>query len=67
MNDDQKHSIGEGADEELVDEKSALGHAPEEAEDIDETLESVGLPSDENGPRELNSEQVIQEADKHQE
>lgn len=66
MNDDQKHEEAVKADEELQDEKGALGHAPEDVEDIDQTLKSVGLPSDEDGPRELNSEKVIDEADKHQ-
>lgn len=67
MNDDQKHKQAEEADEEITDEESPLGSAPKEAEDIDETLKSVGLPSDEDGPRELNSEQVISQADKNQE
>lgn len=66
MNDDQKHEDAENADEEIKDEKSSLGHAPEDVEDIDETLESVGLASDQNGPHELNSEEIINEADKHQ-
>lgn len=66
MNDDQKHKIAEEADEEIIDEESPLGSAPQEAEDIDKTLKNVGLPSDENGLRELNSEQVIDEADKNQ-
>lgn len=65
--DDQKHDQAESADEEIQDEKSALGHAPEEVEDIDQTLKSVGLPSDEDGPKELNSQKIIDEADKHQE
>lgn len=65
--DDLKHKHEEEADEEIQDSKSPLGHAPEEVEDIDKTLKSVGLPSDENGPRELNSQQVLDEADKHQE
>ena len=65
-NDDQKHNAAQNADEEIKDGKSVLGHAPEDVEDIDQTLESVGLPSDKNGPRELNSEEVIAEADKNQ-
>lgn len=65
--DDQKHKDAETADEELGDEKGALGHAPEDVENIDETLKSVGLPSDEEGIRELNSQKVIDQADKHQE
>lgn len=64
--DDQKHEEATKADEELQDEKGALGHAPEGVEDIDQTLKSVGLPSDEKGPRELNSQKVLDEADKHQ-
>ncbi len=67
MNDDQKHKVSEAADEEIQDGASVLGHAPEEVEDIDQTLKGVGLPSDEKGPHELNSEKVIEEADKHQE
>lgn len=55
------------ADEEIADEQSALGSATNsEAEDIDETLASVGLPNDDNGPKELNSEKVIAEADQNQ-
>ncbi len=65
--DDQKHDKADSADEEIQDEESSLGHAPKDVEDIDETLKSVGLPSDENGPRELNSQEVINEADKNQE
>lgn len=53
------------ADEEVADQESVLGHAPEEVEDIDATLESVGLPSDDNGPHELNSGKVIEEADQN--
>jgi hypothetical protein len=64
MNDDQNPL---SADEEITDEASSLGSAPEDVEDIDETQESVGLPSDEDGPQELNSAQVIEEADKNQE
>lgn len=64
--DDDQHNIADSADEEITDAKSPLGHAPEDVEDIDETLKSVGLPSDEDGPRELNSQQVIDSADKHQ-
>ncbi len=67
MNDDQKHQTAPSSDEEITDEASSLGSAPEDVEDIDATLESVGLPSDENGPHELNSEKVLQEADKNQE
>lgn len=65
--DQQKHEGAQAADEELTDETSALGSMPEEVEDIDKTLKSVGLPSDEDGPRELNSQEVIDEADKNQE
>lgn len=54
------------ADEEISDGASSLGSAPEDVEDIDETLTSVGLPNDDNGPKELNSEEVIEEADKRQ-
>lgn len=39
---------------------------PKESEDIDKTLKSVGLPNDDNGPRELNSQQVIDRSNKHQ-
>lgn len=67
MNDDQKHQQAVEADEEISDEESSLGSAPKEAEDIDETLESVGLPSDNKGPHELNSQEVMEDADKHQE
>ena len=67
MNDDHKHQDSLTADEEITDEASSLGSAPEDVEDIDATVESVGLPSDENGPHELNSAQVIEEADKNQE
>ena len=67
MNDDQTKMDPDSADEELVDQKSSLGSEPEDVEDIDETLDSVGLPSDENGPHELNSQEVLEEADKHQE
>lgn len=67
MRDDQKHDQAESADEEIQDEESPLGSATKEAEDIDKTLEGVGLPSDEDGPRELNSQDVINKADKNQE
>lgn len=67
ISDDQKHKDANSADEEIQDEESSLGSASEDVEDIDETLESVGLPNDEKGPHELNSEQVIEEADKNQE
>lgn len=63
--DNQSMQAAEEADEEIADEKSPLGHAPEDVEDIDETLDSVGLPSDDNGPRELNSEKALEEANKH--
>ncbi len=67
MNDDIKHQQAVTADEELGDEESPLGSMSKESEDIDETLESVGLASDKNGPRELNSEAVIDRSDKNQE
>lgn len=68
MNDDQKHQLANQADEDIDGEQSALGSSSaSEAEDIDATLESVGLPNDDNGPHELNSEQALQDADKHQE
>lgn len=54
------------ASPQLQDESSPLGSTPEESEDIDKTLESVGLPSDDDGPRELNSQEVIDRADKDQ-
>lgn len=62
--DQQKHDLAESADEEIQDEEGPLGSAPKDVEDIDETLKSVGLPSDEKGPRELDSEEAIKEADK---
>ncbi|MBI2019955.1 hypothetical protein HYS94_00855 [Candidatus Daviesbacteria bacterium] len=67
ITDDQKHEDAQKADEELQDESSPLGHASEETEDIDETLKSVGLPNDDQGPKELNSQEVIDKADKNQE
>ena len=66
-NDDKKHQQSDSADEEITDEQSVLGSAHEDVEDVDETVESVGLPSDDDGPRELNSAQVLEEADKKQE
>lgn len=66
MTDDQQ-TIADSADEEIADGKSVLGHAPEESPDVDDTLESVGLPGDKDGPRELNSEAVIAAADQQQE
>jgi len=54
------------ADDPKVDPMSADEEKSEKAEDIDETLENVGLPNDDNGPKELNSEKVISEADQHQ-
>ncbi len=65
MNDDQKNA--NNLDEEVADTASALGSAPEDVEDIDDTMASVGLPSDENGVHELNSGEVIEQADKNQE
>lgn len=65
--DPQKHQDGNSADEEITDGASSLGSAPEDVEDIDATLESVGLPSDDKGPHELNSQEVIDRSDKHQE
>lgn len=65
--DDQKHQDAGNADEEISDGASPLGSAPEDVEDIDETLEGVGLSNDDKGPHELNSQQIIDEADKHQE
>ncbi len=67
IGDQQKHTDSDSADEEISDGKSSLGHAPEDVEDIDETLKSVGLPNDDKGPHELNSQKVIEEADKNQE
>ncbi len=64
VSDEEKHESADGADEEIHDEESSLGHAPKDVEDIDETLQSVGLPSDENGPRELNSQEALEEAEK---
>ena len=47
VSDDQhRHEDANTADEEIADQKSPLGHAPEDVEDIDATLESVGLPND---------------------
>lgn len=34
-----------------------------EVEDVDKTLESVGLPSDEEGPRELNIAGAVEQAE----
>ncbi|MBI2597556.1 hypothetical protein HYW41_05370 [Candidatus Daviesbacteria bacterium] len=65
MTDDQQKRA-DSADEGITDGKSALGSAPEDVEDIDETLQSVGLPTDEDGPRELNSQEIINRADKDQ-
>lgn len=65
MTDDQR-AKGDSADEEIGDGKSILGHAPEESADVDDTLTAVGLLTDENGPRELNSEAIIGAADQHQ-
>ena len=67
MNDDQKHTQAQTADEAILDEASPLGSAPEESEDIDATLESVGLQSDDKGPHELNSQEIMEKADKIQE
>lgn len=66
MTDDQQHDQADSADEEITDGKSVLGHAPEEAADVDKTLKDVGLSNDEDGPRELNSQQAIDAADQHQ-
>lgn len=65
VSDDDKHSQAISADEEIADSESPLGHAPEDVEDIDQTLQSVGLPSDDNGPHELNSQEAIEEANKN--
>lgn len=55
------------ADDSRVDPLSADEEiADQGVEDIDKTLSSVGLPNDDKGPKELNSEQVIEEADKNQ-
>ena len=64
--DDQKHQDSDSADEEIADSQSPLGHAPQDVEDIDETLTSVGLPNDDSGAKELNSQEVIEKADKNQ-
>lgn len=67
MSDDElKHQQSQTADEEITDEESPLGSMPKESEDIDQTLKSVGLPNDDDGPRELNSQQVIDRSNKHQ-
>ncbi len=63
-NDDQ--NAADSADEEITDGKSVLGHAPEDVEDVDDTLASVGLDNDEDGIKELNSQAVIDRADKNQ-
>ena len=60
----QKHKEPESPQRQ--DEESSLGSVPGDVEDIDETLKSVGIPSDDDGPRELNSDEVLSEADKHQ-
>ncbi len=54
------------ADEEVADGESILGHAPRESASVDDTLAAVGLKGDEDGPRELNSEAIIDAADQHQ-
>ena len=65
MTDNQQNQSD--ADEEITDGKSILGHAPEESADVDDTLAAVGLAGDgEDGPRELNSEAIIDAADQHQ-
>lgn len=66
MTDDQKAKVN-SADEEIADGESILGHAPKESSDVDDTLASVGLLGDEDGPRELNSEAVIDAADQQKE
>ena len=66
QSDDQKHNQADSADEEIKGEQSPLGSASGgEAEDIDKTQSSVGLQNDDKGPQELNSEEVIEEANKH--
>ena len=65
MNDDQENA--NDLDEEVADTASPLGSAPEDVEDIDDTMASVGLPADEDGVHELNSAEVMDEADKNQE
>lgn len=67
VSDDQKHDQANSADEEIKDEESPAGSATSsEPEDIDATLSSVGLPNDDNGPQELNSQKVIEEAEESQ-
>jgi hypothetical protein len=65
-NDDDNMSALKQSDEQAADEVSPLGSTPDDVEDIDATMESVGLPSDEDGPHELNSQEVIDRADRDQ-
>jgi hypothetical protein len=55
------------SDEQLGDETSVLGSTPEDVEDIDATMASVGLPNDNDGLHELDSQAVIERADRDQE
>lgn len=55
MPDEKKHQIIQQPDEQISGETSNLGSMPEESQDVDELVESVGLKSDKNGPHELNS------------
>lgn len=57
---DKKDALPKGADEQILDETGSLGSMDEDVEDIDATLSSVGLHSDENGPRELNMAEDIE-------
>lgn len=66
MTDDQK-TLADSADEEISDGESILGHMPKESASVDDTLTAVGLLGDEDGPRELNSEAVIDAADQQKE
>ena len=67
MNDDDQHNQADSADEEITDGKSIFGSAPEVTAELDTNLKEVGLPNDDEGPRELNSQEVIDRADKNQE
>ncbi|MBI2022837.1 hypothetical protein HYS97_03250 [Candidatus Daviesbacteria bacterium] len=50
-----KHEDLKRMDEQIEAETGSLGSMPEEVMDIDETAKSVGLETDENGLKELNS------------
>jgi hypothetical protein len=59
QDEDAKDHIYEGSDEEEVDQKKPWGHAPEDVADIEEMLDDVGIQGDDDGPHELNVQDVI--------